>query len=112
MKLPNKAQAYVPDTKITEYLLSEKHESGKDKAAVFIRWGFTREAIDLFRNALLQHAQERDVSNAIDTPFGVKYELICEIQTPDSSNPCLISIWIIEEGSVSPRLVTAYPAKR
>ncbi len=32
MKLPNSENAYVPESKLSDYLLSEKHAVGKAKA--------------------------------------------------------------------------------
>jgi hypothetical protein len=41
--------------------------------------------------------------------YGEKYTLQCSINTPDGRNPCIFSVWIIENGKLQPRLVTAYP---
>jgi uncharacterized protein DUF6883 len=40
---------------------------------------------------------------------GTKYVLECAMDTPDGNNPCVRSVWIMEAGQNSPRLVTAYP---
>jgi hypothetical protein len=37
--------------------------------------------------------------------------LKCEIKTPDERNPCIVTVWIVENGQEVPKLVTAYPAK-
>jgi hypothetical protein len=44
VKLPNYQQAIVADSKIVNYLLSEDHPKGKDKAVFFILFGFTIES--------------------------------------------------------------------
>jgi hypothetical protein len=41
MKLRNYEQAVVSESKITEYLLSDTHPEGKEKAAFFERFGFS-----------------------------------------------------------------------
>lgn len=110
MKIPNNHQSFVEDSKITEYLLSETHEKGKDKAAFFKRFGFNITDMDTFRDSLLQHSIERDIEKTKDSEHGIKYILKCEINTPDKRNPCIITIWIVENGQQEPRFVTAYPA--
>ncbi len=109
MKIPNNQLSVVAPEKITEYLLSSNHETGKHKAQFFSSFGFTIDDIGAFRNALIQHSLERDIDIATDTGFGVKYKLSCEIQTPDKRNPCIITIWIVEAGMKAPKLITAYP---
>ena len=41
MKLPNSENAYVPESKLSDYLLSEKHAVGKAKAKYFRSLGYT-----------------------------------------------------------------------
>ena len=38
MKIPNNEYSFVPDNKITDYLLSETHKIGKHKAEISL-WG-------------------------------------------------------------------------
>jgi hypothetical protein len=110
MKMPNNDQSIVADSKITDYLLSETHEIGKHKADFFKRFGFDISDIETFRNSLIQHSIERDIEQTKSSPFGNKYELKCEIKTPDKRNPCVITVWIVENGEESPKLVTAFVA--
>lgn len=65
--------------------------------------------MDTFISSLIQHSIERDIEETTATEFGDKYELKCEIQTPDDRNPCIVTVWIIENGKQRPTLVTAYP---
>ena len=110
MKMPNNDQSIVADNKITDYLLSETHNIGKHKAAFFKRFGFDLENIELFRDALIQHSFDREVDKTKISDFGEKFELKCTIETPDSRNPCIVTVWIVENGEESPKLITAYPA--
>jgi hypothetical protein len=110
MKMPNNDQSEVAEEKISEYLLSRTHEQGKHKADFFSRFGFDlNNAVD-FKAALLQHSIDRDVETEKESPYGNKYELKCEFKTPDERNPCIYSVWIIENGKEAPKLITAYPA--
>jgi len=40
MKLPNREQADIPQSKLIDYLLSENHAAGRSKAAFFRNFGF------------------------------------------------------------------------
>lgn len=111
MKMPNNEEASVAEKKITEYLLSETHQTGKHKATFFKGFGFNCNEITAFEIALKIHAIEREIENIKESEFGKKYELKCDINTPDKRNPCIVSIWIIENESKEPKLITAYPAK-
>jgi hypothetical protein len=110
MKIPNNDQSFVADNKITDYLLSETHEIGKHKADFFKRFGFDLNDIETFRESLIQHSIVRDIEQTKNSEFGSKYELKCEIITPDEQNPCIVTVWIVENGQAVPKLVTAYPA--
>jgi hypothetical protein len=107
MKLPNREESCIPLAKITEYLLNENHPIGSHKAAFFESFCFSNS--QLLVEALLNHAIEREVNKETETPFGTKYELICELKTPDNRNPCIVSVWIINNGETIPKLITAYP---
>ena len=110
MKIPNNNQSIVADKKITDYLLSETHEIGKFKAYFFKGFGFDLTDIDTFKDSLIQHSIDRDIEITKYSDFGIKYELKCEINTPDERNPCIVTVWIVENGDESPKLITAYPA--
>jgi hypothetical protein len=109
VRVPNCDQSIIGDQKVTDYLLNSEHVHGKSKAKFFLGRGFTKENIDEFKNALMRHAIERDVFEKPATEFGEKYIVKCELTTPDLRNPCIITVWIIENGQEVPKLVTAYP---
>lgn len=111
MKIPNNNLSFVADNKITDYLLNESHDTGKFKAVFFKRFGFDISAIEVFKDSLIQHSIDREIEKTIDTKFGIKYELKCKINTPDKRNPCIVTVWIVENEQEEPKLVTAYPSK-
>jgi hypothetical protein len=111
MKIPNNNLSFVADNKIRDYLLSDVHEIGKHKADFFKRFGFDLLDVETFKGSLIQHSIDRDIEKTNDSDFGIKYELKCEIKTPDGRNPCIVSVWIVENGQEIPKLVTAFPAK-
>ena len=111
MKIPKNNLSFVADNKITDYLLSDIHEIGKHKADFFKRFGFDISDVDTFKGSLIQHSIDREIEKTKDSDFGVKYELKCEIKTPDKRNPCIVTVWIVENEQEVPKSVTAYPAK-
>ena len=111
MKLPNSAEAGVPQRKITEYLLSPTHPDGRAKAAFFTALGFTAETWEELATALRNHAQQHEVAQMVDTPYGTTYVVEGALDTPSGRTPNVRIIWFIESGESTPRLVTAYPLK-
>ena len=109
MKLPNSDNAYVPDEKITAYLLNNEHPKGQGKAKFFIRFGFSMAQWKQLADALLTHAQMYDIIKTERTPFGTRYVIEGELQTPIDRKPQVRVVWFIENDRTQPRLVTAYP---
>lgn len=108
-RLPQTDALLVEQEKIVDYLLNHHHPDGASKARYFARFGFDAQHSEAFALALRQHGSEREVVEREVTMFGVKYTLVCAINTPDHRNPCVRTVWISEQGG-APRLVTAYPA--
>jgi len=109
VKLPNYDRATVPHRKITDYLLSSAHRDGHGKAAFFSRFGFTPESWQTLAGALLQHAAKHEVAKIEETPFGTRYVIEGELETPDGRTPSVRVVWFIESGAETARLATAYP---
>jgi len=112
MKLPFLENAYVPEEKITQYLLhinSEK-ENARSKARFFLAFGFTIAAWQVMANALILHAHDYEVTSIVPRPpFGVNYVIEGNIVSPDKRHPAVRVIWAIDRDSELPRLVSAYP---
>lgn len=112
MKLPNCERAQVPTAKLTNYLLSASHPRGRHKATFFARFGFTPTSWQLLYEALLAHAQEHEVSEIEDSPYGRRYNIDGRLHTPDGRDPRVRVVWFVEEGSEVPRLATVLPLGR
>jgi hypothetical protein len=67
--LPYIDEAYVPEPKLSGYLLAIDHASGRSKALFLNRPGFRQDQPDVLRRALLQHAADNAVSSVLLTPF-------------------------------------------
>lgn len=107
--LPRAANATLDDRKITHYLLDPSNAQGAGKAKFFMARGFTQRNWHQLKNALLEHPQRNHVSSQTANHHGEKYEISCSLLTPDKTNPCVISVWIIQPSDPFPRFVTAYP---
>ena len=108
IRLPNAATAVVPPEKIRDYLLAPGHAQNQGKAEKFFRFGFRANEWELLAAALGQHAIANDVVKSQPSAHGVKFVVRCHLQTPDGRNPCIRSVWAIDWGKTSPRLVSAY----
>jgi hypothetical protein len=92
-----------------DYLLSFIHRDGRHKAAFFTRFGFSAGNWEIMATALLRHAAENEVAGVEDSPFGKRYVIEGELNTPDGRNPEVRVVWFIAQGASDPWLVTAYP---
>jgi len=109
MKLPNRKQAYVPQAKLANYLLSEIHVVGRWKAKFLINLGFDESNISLLQKALLIIAQKEEVKDTISSSHGTKFIIDGSLQSPIGKTVDIRTIWIIDKDQKKPRFVTAYP---
>lgn len=110
MKIPNSENAFIPLRKLTDYLLSDIHEVGKSKAKFFQSFGFNKINANSLREELLKLVRTYDVSNVVQSEYGIKYTVEGEIQTPYGAAINLKTVWVINRGDNVPRFVTAYPS--
>ena len=109
IRLPNRESAYVPEQKLTEYLLSETHPIGRAKAFLLRALGYDNINVDLLEHDLLTVAHEQPVAEVIESEYGVKYVIDGVVHTPSGSALLLRTVWIIDTAEERPRFVTAYP---
>lgn len=101
---------WVSEQKIRTYLLNINHRVGGPKARFFLARGFAEAAWQLLGEALRRHPVDNPIESEEQTRYGMKLVVRCQIQTPDGSNPCIRTVWMVETGAPA-RLVTAYPSK-
>ncbi|HHT9112500.1 MAG: hypothetical protein HZA47_07040 [Planctomycetes bacterium] len=109
MNLPNADQAQVDHKKITEYLLCISHPDGSNKAHFFSQFGFTLENWKILAESLRKHGATYNVTKVVESEYGTRYSVDGLLETPDSRNPYVRTVWIIEKQSTTPRLITAHP---
>jgi hypothetical protein len=101
----------ISERKIRQYLLNISHRDGGPKALFFRARGFSDTDWEVLDEALRQHPIDNAIEGEEQTEFGSKMTVLCQIRTPDGSNPCIRTVWMTETGTVA-RLVTAYPSRR
>jgi len=82
-----------------------KPHSSKDLARAAELW-------QILAEALKKHALENEVSKMENTPFGIRYVIEGELETPVGRKPKVLVVWFIETLTEVPRLATAYPSKK
>jgi hypothetical protein len=110
MLLPHRDEAYIPRSKLIEYLLSHTHAIGKSKAKFFRALGFDEANVAVLDKGLLAIAQTEAVAEVVRSPYGTKYVVNGFLEAPGGALVRVQTVWIIDIGDTRPRFVTAYPA--
>ena len=106
-RMPNAAGAVVEERRIREYLLDLEHAAGGPKARFFIARGFASDAWNLLQAALITQGRVNTATRSVETAWGTRYTVECNYPTPDGPNPCIRTVWQMEENT--PSLLTAIP---
>jgi hypothetical protein len=109
VQLPGAENAVVPENKVRNYLLSFSHLEGRSKARFFGDYGFSDSNWLAFASALKNHAIHQEAGLSKQNAYGMFYNVDGPLMTPDGRNPEIRSIWLLEDGSFIPKLITAYP---
>lgn len=109
MKLPHRTHVVVSIAKLTEYVLSETHPTGKFKAEFFRNVGFDEDNAARLAKALRKIANSEKVQRVSESVFGSKYIIDGYIEGPNGKKVKVRTVWVIESGQKRPRFVTAYP---
>ena len=110
-RLPNAERAYVPASKLTDYLLSETHPVGRAKAQLLRAAGFDETNVNILEQRLIAIAHFEEVKEVTPSEYGTKYVIDGSIQSPNGSLIQLRTVWIIDRDQSDPRFITAYPAR-
>ena len=112
MELPNRHLAYVPEEKITHYLLNLNHQRGRGKAQEFRVRGYNESNVDMMIQDLIAVAQSETVSSIRPNEYGLNYVIYGVIQPPIEGPLLVRTVWFIPHSGGSPSLATAYPRLR
>jgi hypothetical protein len=109
VQLPGAEFAVIDENKVRNYLLSFSHLEGRSKARYFSVCGFSDLNWPALSAALKDHALQREACLSKRNAYGTFYNVDGPLVTPDGKNPEIRSVWLIEEGSLIPKFITAYP---
>jgi hypothetical protein len=109
MRIPNSHLVEVPEAKLVDYLLSDRHVVGRHKAVMFRSLGFTIDNWELLAQLLKQHVLENDVTKVEPSPFGQRFVVEGIIEAADGRTTWLRAVWFLRDSESIPRFVTAYP---
>lgn len=107
-KFPNAGSAHVDPIKLTGYLLSLTHPQGKSKATWFRMLGFDEANVGELSLELRRMPVDGTVTEIVENSFGTKYVVEGMLIGPHGAG-MVRSVWIINDHSSIPRLITAYP---
>ena len=110
MKIPNADKAIIAPEKIRDYLLNPLHRRGGPKAKFLMTLGYRAENWQQFEGDLREQHLGEDFAIATQTPYGVCYEILAPITSPTGRRARFCSVWQIDQGTESPRLITMYPS--
>ena len=109
MRLPDAEHLRVDREKIVDYLLSASHPDGQTKAEFFRRFGFQQDQWRVLAEALRKHGMSHPIVKTVESLHGTRYSVDGSIESPDGRHPQIRTVWILEVGARSPRLITAHP---
>ncbi len=73
------------------------------------RFGFSLAQWETLAEMLIKHGMTYPVVKTARSEYGIRYCVDGPIETPCGDCPSVRTVWIVEEGTADPRLVTAYP---
>jgi hypothetical protein len=98
----------VDESKVVTYLLSTPNSHGK--AAFFLGFGFQPENWQVMADVLKQQGRSNPVATEeVASPYGTRYSVDGELETPSGRRPRVRTVWIRETDSNELRLITAHP---
>ncbi|OYX48258.1 MAG: hypothetical protein B7Y90_11480 [Alphaproteobacteria bacterium 32-64-14] len=109
--MPNADFAVVEDGKLLAYILDPSHKDGWPKGLFLAAQGFNVLDVESVRDALLVHGRTNQVSETVQTAFGVKYRVDGPMRAP-AGDVQVRTVWQIDTGQTAPRFVTMVPLPR
>jgi len=111
-RLANAELAWVPVSKITEYLLNPLNPQARSKPDEFAKMGYDLQNIDVLERDLISVAQNYPLIEERVFPDYATYRVEGYIATPKDGNRYIRTVWEIRPEDPRPRLVTAYPVRQ
>jgi hypothetical protein len=106
MQLPDAKNAWVPIEKVVGFLLNTSHFKGRDRAKFLMRFGFDPRDPESLRRALVEQALEGSAFAREETSYGVIWNVVGRLPSPDGRDPIVTTGWIERPGDGRPRFTT------
>jgi len=108
MPIPHADRAIVDIRKLRDYCLNPAHDEGQRKARVFAAaLGLTAIDAEALRAILLEAVQTHEAQLSYRDTYGQRYTVDFSLDWR-GKRPQLRSGWVLEDGSVAPRLISCY----
>jgi len=105
--LPKHEDAIIPLEKFTQYALDE--DKSPDKAIAFRNaLGYIPCNADSLIASIRHNLPYCEAKPNGNNGFGMRYEVVMNLQGPNGKNANVVNAWIIENGAICPRLTSAY----
>ncbi len=92
----------VSEQKIRRYLLAVDHREGGSKAKFFLARGFSDATWRALANAIQKHPVNNPILTKESTDYGLKVSVRWSLATPDGSNPCILTFWMVDGTEAPP----------
>ena len=109
MAIPNADRATIAPEKLRDHLLNPDHERGGSKARLLLSLGYRRTQWSVLDSDLRRQHLTLEASAVKHNAYGVSYEIHGPIHTPAGRAVTFRSVWQIDPGLDTPRLITMYP---
>jgi filamentous hemagglutinin len=107
--IPNAGKALIDPNKLNSYALNLQHPVGGDKARVFqSALGFNQSNATQLLGKIQQGVLTNPAVMGKVDQFGQRFTVDMPITGPNGNTAAVRTGWIIDPGSATPRLVTAY----
>jgi hypothetical protein len=110
-QMPGADRAWVPPSKVSDYLLNVRHPSGGAKARFLLQHGFTASRPDELEKAILRQAADGFIFDSYATLYGQRHEVVGPLFCPNQRVVTLTTVWQTDDTG-APRLVTLIPDER
>lgn len=108
-KMFTSGNVVIPDSKILGYSLNKEHPRGGHKAVVFDQvLGYNESNYQELIKAIRTAVGGFPVTTKGKNSYGEKYEVIMDITGPSGETAPVITGWIVDTGTTTPRLTSAY----
>lgn len=105
------AEAFIPDAKVRDYLLSDAHDKARSRHKFFTAYGFSQAAWPQLQSALLEQLARAVRRLVREDAYGRTFAAVGPIRTPSSQTLIITTFWIVRHDDPCPQLTSALPGQ-